>query len=166
MCLESAYYDTCIFLESQNNAHPESEACDRLLDVPRISWTVSLCPELSTGESTAKEYIQQFEIGCASHGVELIRIAPAAYAATSKRHLNLKKVLVRQGFSPRDWKHLMAAATADAKILLTVDPDFWDPRNKAQPTARRRLVEVKRAIESCLPLKILLPSEAIDACCR
>ena len=166
MCLESAYYDTCIFLASLNDDHQESEACGRLLDVPRISWTVSLCPELSAGESAAQEYIQRFEIECASHGVELMPVAPAAAAATSKKHLGLKKLLVQRGFGARDWKHLMAAATADAKVLLTVDPDFWDPRNKAQPDARRRVVEVKKAIESCLPLKIRLPSEAIDACCR
>jgi hypothetical protein len=164
MCVESAYYDTCIFLQSQNDEHKEHEACRQLIDTSRISWTVSCCLELSAAESTVEEYLNQFEIGCALHGVDLRRISLGAAKAVSKENRGLEKSLRLQGFTGNDWNHLMAAVAVESMVLLTTDPDYWDPRNKSQPKAKKQLVEVKRVIEATLPIKIRLPSEVLGCC--
>ena len=165
MCVESAYYDSCIFLESLNPQHEEHGACCRLVDVPRISWRVAFSPQLTTAEASLREYLEGFEIQCAAHGVDVRRMSPAAAAAAAKEHQELKKKLEQRGFRGGDWKHLMAAVASEAGVLVTVDPDYWDPRNKSQPKAKSRLDGVKRSIESSVGVRIRLPSEIVTACC-
>src|SRR6266853_923233 len=111
----SAYYDTCIFLESLNETHRESGGCKDLLTPSLISWVVQICAELSKGESTAAEFIDNFEVDCAANGVHLMRVSLVAARRTAKRHVALKKSLSRRGFTSRDWIHLMAATASRAE---------------------------------------------------
>ncbi len=161
---ESAYYDTCIFLEALNRSHPESKHCSHLLDVRHISWIVVVSHELSRAESTAEEFIEKFEIACVSQGVDFIGIPLSAIRNSSRKYHPFKRWLTQRGFSSRDWKHLMSAVTGSAKTFVSVDPDYWDPRNKAIPHASSRSDDVKREIERRLPLEVRLPSEVL-ACC-
>jgi hypothetical protein len=163
MCLDSAHYDTCVFLCSLNEDHSESAACVRLLDVSRITWAISFSA-LSLEEATASEYIQQFEIECVSNGVDISKVPLRESQTTSQKHVAEKKRLRQHGFVGNDWMQLMAAVASRSSVLLTTDADFWDPRNKAQPGAKRRLDGVKRAIESSFGVAIRLPSEALDRC--
>lgn len=165
MCVESAYYDSCIFLESLNAGHNEHEACCQLVDASRISWRVSFSPELTAAEATLQEYLDRFEVECASHGVDLHRVTPAAANAAARQNQALKRRLSKRGFRGNDWRHLMGAVASGAHALVTVDPDYWDPQNKAQAKAKRRLDNVKRAIEASLTVEIRLPSEIVGACC-
>ena len=165
MCVESAYYDTCIFLYSLNHQLAEHDMCQHLVDPGRITWTVSFSPELSKAEATIGEYLERFEIECARQGVDLRPMPTATGAAAAKKHLALKKTLNKYGFSGKDWRHLMAAVAAKVQVLVTVDKDYWDPRNKAQPHAGARLERVKNTIESSLPIEVRLPSEFLAGCC-
>jgi hypothetical protein len=165
MCVESAYYDTCVFLESLNERHPEHDACRDVVDVRRISWAVVLSPGLSSAEASIGEYLDRFEIECVGQGVTVRAMSRAAGQAVEGRHRALKRVLRQRGFSGKDWQHLMAATAAEAEVLLTTDPDYWDPHNKAQPGARKQSDRVKRLIEADLPLRVRLPSEIRSACC-
>lgn len=166
MCLETAYYDTCVFLESLNEEHGECNACRDLLDVPKISWDVNFCGELSSAESSAGELIDNFEVECASHGVSVNRIPVSEAKALAKEYRGLKKLLTQRSFGNRDWTHLMAAVASGSKVLCTTDPDFWDPRNKVNRKAKVRQVQVQNAIEEALPIEIRLPSEALGECCN
>ena len=165
MCLDSAYYDTSVFLQSLNSEHDEHEASKRLLDARRITWSVGICVELSSAESTAAEYIEKFEVECASSGINFIRVSNEESRRVSRRHVPLKRKLSECGFAGRDWLHLMSAVVCGSRALCTTDLDFWDPSNKANPKARKRKVFVQRQIEDSLPIKILLPSEAIALPC-
>ena len=130
-----------------------------------ISWAVCIFPGLIAGESTIKEYVEQFEVGCIRNGIEVRRVGEAEVGAEARKHVDLKKKLRQHGFVGRDWRHLMAAVAAKARVLVTVDEDFWDPENKSQRKSKRRLVRVKSMIEAELEVKVRLPSEIDEACC-
>ena len=155
----SAYYDTCVFAESLNSTHFEYAACNRLLAVERISWSIAYCAELTFAEATIIEFVQNFEIACASNGITIQRIKVSEAKATAKRNLGLKKRLSLMGFVGKDWTHLMAALHSAVECLCTVDPDFWDPANKATPHAAVPSIAVQQEIEDELPILIVKPSE-------
>ena len=166
MCLESAYYDTCVFLESFNRGHKEYEACIRLLNTEQITWSVRFCAELCSGESSIGEYISNFEINCVMNGIEAINIPISNAKKTSKKYPTLKRTLNQKGFGGRDWTHLMAAVASESQVFCTTDLDFWDPANKRTAKAKVRRIAVQREIESILPIRIYLPSEALESRCE
>jgi hypothetical protein len=159
MAIDSAYYDTCVFQQSFNPAHQEHGSCKVLVDPTRIKWTVGFCAELSGAEATVSEYLTYFEIECVRNGVNLkpIRLSEAKKAA--KPHLHLRKRLFAMGFSQNDWNHLTAALVEEVRFLCSVDPDFWDPANKAKRKAKKVETRAKKAIESSFALRVRLPSE-------
>jgi hypothetical protein len=161
MALQSAYYDTCIFLECSNAQHSECEACKALLDVERISWVVSFCAELSSGESSAGELIDRFEIACAAYGIDVIAVRLADAKRTARKFLALKKSLLQKGITTRDWSHLMAAIVSNTKTFCSTDLDFWDPANKRNRHAKHRSHAVRNQIEDKLPIEVRLPSEVV-----
>jgi hypothetical protein len=161
MALQSAYYDTCIFLECSNLTHRECKACQALLNVEQISWTVSFCTELSAGESSAGELIDRFEVACASYGVTVIVVRLADANRLTRRHVALRQRLLKQGLTTRDWRHLMAAVVSNSRTFCSTDADFWDPANKRNPNATRPSHAVRKQIEAGLPIAIRLPSEVV-----
>jgi hypothetical protein len=163
MPVESAYYDTCVFLESLNTDHPECDACCRLLDPQHVRWKISICRELIDAESTIREFLDRFEIICAANGVTLSNVPVASARSLGRDHKNLKRSLRQLGLEKNDWTHLMAAIAASAQCLCTTDPDFLDPANKRTPRARKKQTRVRDAIEGDLDLDILLPSELLVA---
>jgi hypothetical protein len=159
MAVDSAYYDTCVFQQSLNPAHLEHESCKVLVDPKKIEWTVGLCAELSGAEATVSEYLTYFEIECVRNGVNLKLISLGQAKKAAKSHLHLRKRLFAMGFSQNDWNHLTAALVAGVRFLCSVDPDFWDPANKAKRKARKIETRAKEAIEDSLALRVRLPSE-------
>lgn len=159
MAVDSAYYDTCVFQQSFNAAHPEHEASKTLVNPAKIKWLVSFCGDLSRAEATVSEYLNYFEVECARNGVVLKAITLGEAKKVSKPHAHLRKRLFAMGFSQNDWNHLTAAVAAGVRFLCSVDPDFWDPANKANPKAKHPGKRAKKDIEHSLALKIRLPSE-------
>jgi len=162
MATVSAYYDTCIFLESLNPTHDECPHCVDLLDTAKVRWKIALCRELSISESTAREFIERFEVDCALNGVNITSVTTAEARKIAKKNRDLGRSLKQLGFGSNDWTHVAAAAAAGVNCLCTVDSDFLDPANKSTPKAKRKKTRVKDAIEERFPIRVRLPSEFLQ----
>ena len=126
---EVAYYDTCVFELQWNSAHEQSAACQALVDVPRIRWTVAF-GEISMSEAPIREWLDAFEIQCALQGVAARRVRADEAATVARHRRQLGKRLRQLGLGAYDWKHLCGAAAVSADALVTDDRDFWDPAAK------------------------------------
>lgn len=156
---KSAYYDSCVFLNSLNMTHKEYKSCSHIVDAANIQWLVYFCSELISSETTASELLVAFEISCASAGAVCFDVSAEDGKKQSKKRLPLKRALAKLQLKSRDFLHLMCAVHAGAESLITVDPDFWDASNKATPKSSVKKVATKNVIEKSLPIKICMPSE-------
>src|SRR4051794_16491340 len=111
----SVYYDTCLFLHTRNPAHKESKACARLLPPSIVSWTVCISSEISTGEATIKEFLEQCMVQWTLNGVALKDVKLTESKARAKSATAEKKALHQIGFRGNDFNHLMAALHAGAE---------------------------------------------------
>ncbi|HTO44731.1 MAG TPA: hypothetical protein VML56_11685, partial [Burkholderiales bacterium] len=109
------------------------------------------------------EYLERFEVLCASNGVTLYNVPVGDARSHGRPHHGLKRSLRQMGFAADDWTHLMAALVAAAECLCTTDPDFLDPANKRRPRAKKKLTRVRDAIEGNFNLRIFLPSQLLVA---
>ncbi len=157
----SAYYDSCIFLNALNTTHRDYEACLKVTTPENIKWVVWICEELINAETTAVELISAFEINCAANGV-LVAHANVSTATTfAKKYKNEKIKLRANQLKDRDFLHLMCAVHSQAEALATVDPDFWDAKNKRTPGAKRILTGTKKIIESIFAIAIVSPDKLL-----
>lgn len=159
---KSAYYDSCIFLNALNTTHREHAGCLSVTTPSNIKWIVLVCVDLISAETTATELVSAFEVNCALTGVILVHAQLSAAKELGAKHKNEKKKLKKLQLKDRDFLHLMCAMSAGANSLLTVDLDFWDARNKANPGAKRLLAATKNVVESLFQVKILSPSELLN----
>lgn len=106
---QSAYYDSCIFLNAQNPTHRDHLACLAITTPENISWIVWVCVELITAETTAGELVSAFEINCAANGVLVVHANAAPAATFAKRYKNEKIKLRKLQLKDRDFLHLMCA---------------------------------------------------------
>lgn len=160
---ESVYYDSCIFLNAQNQTHSEYAACLAITTPSNISWIVWVCLELISAETTAAELVSAFEVNCALEGKLVVHAQLPAGRALAARYKNDKIRLKKLQLKDRDFTHLMCAVAVKAAALTTVDLDFWDATNKRNPGAAKRLDTTKKAIESTFPVKVLAPSQLLAA---
>jgi hypothetical protein len=156
---QSVYYDSCIFLNAQNQTHAEHQSCLAITTPSSISWVVWLCLDLISSETTAGELVSAFEVNCALEGKLVVHAHLAAARTLAAKYKNDKIRLKKLQLKDQDFTHLMCAVSVKAEALTTVDPDFWDAANKRNPSAARRLVGTKRLIEATFPIKVLLPSQ-------
>ena len=160
---DSAYYDSCIFLNAQNTTHREHLSCLAITTPSKIRWVVWICHELIAAETTAIELVNAFEISCALEGVLVAHSRLDEAKSLASKRKQEKRRLMNLQLKNRDFMHLMCAVTSKAETLTSVDLDFWDAANKRNSNARRLLDGTKRAIEQCFPVAVMLPSELIDA---
>lgn len=158
-----AYYDSCVFLQAHNATHAEHVYCASITSPENISWEVCICSELIMSETTIEELLQQFQVSCATYGIVIRDMGANQSSQVKKQYASTKRTLSQMGLKQRDWLHLGCALFHDAKFFCSVDLDFWDSTNKANPKSNKKKTGTKRAIESALPLEVVLPSELIAA---
>jgi len=133
--------------------------CKKIVDVESIKWGVSICSEAICAECPGlTEYIEQFEINCVRSDVDITTVSLSEARATGKSYVALKKQLNQLSFSGYDWHHLCAAISSKVTAIVSVDEDFFDPANKANPRARKKSDKVKRLIESNTEILIIKPN--------
>jgi predicted nucleic acid-binding protein len=160
---QSAYYDSCIFLNAQNTSHRDHQECLAITTPANIQWIVWVCAELVAAETTAGELVSAFEINCAVNGVLVVHATLAAASVLAKKYKNQKMKLRKLQLQDQDFMHLMCAVHSSAEVLTTVDPDFWDAANKRNPGSKKLLTGTKKYIESEFPIEIVSPAELLRA---
>lgn len=159
---KSAYYDSCIFLNALNKTHKEYASCLAITTPSNIKWTIWVCIDLVSAETTAAELVSAFEISCALAGVILVHTQLTEAKKLSANHKNEKAKLKKLQLKDRDFLHLMCAVSSEADYLITVDADFWDAKNKANPGAKKQSTATKKVIESLFPVEILSPTDLMN----
>ncbi len=152
------YYDSCIFGAATNSQHPGCGGCQRVTEVASIEWTVAACRELIQAEfPSATEYLEQFLAYCAFNGVGLVLNTLQDAKSAAKLNRAHKKPLEQMGFGSQDWNHLNSASHCEADTIYTVDDDFFDPWNKANPGAARKRRAVADYITKNLGIAVVRP---------
>lgn len=160
--LERAFYDTAIFLLSLNTADKDNKACRALLDIEGggITWCI-IISEISRGEATIREYLDQLEQRCALQGVEWIEVMLEDITGEVRKKPSLKRQLEQAGMQSRDIKQIFAAAWARSSILVTRDRDFIDPRNKRLRGRQKPGTAVFDVVLHHLAIEALFPVPAL-----
>lgn len=154
----TVYYDSCIFGNALNGAHPLSENCSAAVTASAIAWVVVLSREVSIGEMPSIEKaIDAFFIDCALAGVTIVDVSLASSKASGKLYRNHKKSLSLLGFQGDDWNHLMSCVSAGASQIWSTDEDFFDPANKSKRGTAKRMFRVSKFISSNLGINVSYP---------
>ena len=152
------YYDSCIFGNSLNPAHPDHEGCCLVTSVNNIEWSVGFCEELVCAElPSCVEFLASFFSYCTSSGIKVVTSELSRGKEVAKKYRAQKKALEVLGFRGNDWNHLMIAVGCDAEEILTTDEDFFDPANKAV-SAKKPKKRVQSYIEKEFDILVVRPA--------
>ena len=159
---ERAFYDTVIFALSLNTGDRDHDVCRSLLDTDsgQITWAVVLSA-ITRGEATLGEYLDQLEQRCSAQGIEWIEVPVAHIADGMRRKRVVKSRLEQAGMQSRDIKQVFAAAWGRARIFITRDRDFFDPKDKARRGKRTRGTSVRDVVRDELGVEPLFPADAL-----
>jgi hypothetical protein len=157
-----AFYDTNIFVLSLNAADPDGTHCVKLLDANHICWRVGLS-EITRGESSISEYVDELLSGFAAAGVDFIEVSEAEIKSKIKTKRDVKRKLEILGVSPRDARQAFAAFSMAADLLVVRDFDFRDPAFKARMSDGGRIGRVERLLSTAFGYKVAFPVDALEA---
>ena len=152
------YYDACLFGNASNGASADHDGCVKATTVANINWAIACCSEIVLSEfPSVTEFFNQFFVYCALSGVARIDVTLAEAKATAKLHRHHKNPMRQLGFDGNDWNHLMAAVHACSDEIITTDEDFFDPSNKSNRGAARKVRKVADYIKGNFDIDIKRP---------
>lgn len=159
---ERAFYDTVIFVLSLNQRDPDHPACRDLLDVGSdgVAWGI-VVSAITYGETSLQEYLDQLELRCAQQGVEWVKVEQEQVAEVMRRARTTKAALEQAGMQSRDIKQAFAAVWAKARVFITRDRDFFDPKDKGRRGKKKRGSSVRDLLCGNLEIEALFPADAL-----
>lgn len=160
---ERAFYDTAIFMLSLNARDPDYSACRGLVDVDSggVVWAIVLS-DITRAESTLREYLDQLEMRCAQQGVAWVEVKQDEVKQAMRSKRALKPALEQAGMQAHDIKQAFAAAWAKARIFITRDRDFFDPKDKGRRGKKTRGTRVLDVLSGELDLEVMFPADALQ----
>lgn len=132
MSFKSAFYDTNIFLHAWNQNNAYSDSSRFLLDTEIIVWDVALS-EVTLGESSVQDRLNEFFVSCAQQGITYKKVSSEEIKATKSSNRPLVKKLEKAGMLAADLKQALAAIYFSCDCLISNDEDFKSG-NKRNPS--------------------------------
>lgn len=153
------YYDTCVFEHSVNACCKDYASCLKILNPEIVTWDVCFSRYVTLSESSISELLNSIEVELTRNGITVIDVPEASVKRCQKPMRKHKKALRLMGFCGADWLHLCAASSVCVDKLVSSDEDFFDPWNKAHPSAGKKRSGVRRYIEDQVHVTVARPAD-------